>query len=488
MSAVLEVSLETVTYEGSSVPALSGVEFSVGEGEFVVVSGRVGAGKSTLCHCLAGAIPCYYSAEVDGKIRVAGRDLGGAPIGELAGIIGYLAQESQAQIVEGTVAEDVAFGPCNLGLPRGEVRRRVESCLEWVGLSGFETRDPQTLSGGEAQRAVLAGVIALHPRLLILDEPLAELDPSGRRLVAQGLRELSRRGTSVLLATTRPDQVRPFADRTVSLSPGGEHPSANPSGVGGVGKSGAATRLGIGSRSPEGRPEKHVPGEPGVRFDRCTHVYPGGRAGCTDVDLFLEPGGMVALLGVNGSGKTTLGKHVNGLLRATTGSVLVDGIDPAGKARGLLRARTGFVFQNPDYQLFGNSVEEELAFGLRVRGTARDEIKRRVDDAVSRFGLERWRSAHPHRLSRGQRQLLAVAGVLAADPSVLAADEPTSGLDPETALHVLRELGSVAARGGTVLLMTHDAELASTVVDRLAVMEAGFLRSSMLPSRQRVAG
>lgn len=488
MSALVEVSLESVTYEGSLLPALSEVEFSVEEGEFVVVAGPVGAGKSTLCHCLAGAILAYYAAAVEGKIRVAGRDLGGAPLGELAGIIGYLAQESQTQIVEGSVAEDVAFGPCNLGLPREEVRRRVESCLEWVGLSGFGMRDPRTLSGGEAQRAVLAGVIALHPRLLILDEPLAELDPPGRGSVVEGLRELSRRGTSVLLATTRPDQVRPFADRIVSLPLASEQPNANCSRRESAGQVTAGARTQTELAGSARRPEAIMPGGSGVRFDRCTHIYPGGRTGCTDVDLFIEPGGTVGLLGANGSGKTTLGKHVNGLLRATTGKVLVEGLDPGGRERGLVRARTGFVFQNPDYQLFGDSVEEELAFGLRVRGMAREQVERRVDQALSRFGLEAWRGTHPHRLSRGQRQLLAVAGVLAARPSVLVADEPTSGLDPETALHVLRELGSVAARGGSVLLMTHDVELASTVVDRFTVMEEGLLRPIALPSRQQVAG
>ncbi len=488
MSTLLEVSLESVTYEGCSLPALSDVEFSVEQGEFVVVAGPVGAGKSTLCHCLAGAIPSYYAAAIEGKIRVAGRDLGGATPAELAGTIGYLAQESQTQIVEGSVAEDVAFGPCNLGLPGEEVRRRVDSCLEWVGLTGFDRRDPRTLSGGEAQRSVLAGVIALHPRLLILDEPLAELDSSGRRLVMQGLRELSRRGTSVLLATTRPDQVRLFADRIVSLAPAWEQPNANRSGGGSVGQAtaGAGTQTEFAGLAP--RPAAAVPGESGVRFDRCTHIYPGGRTGCTDVDLLVEAGGTVGLLGANGSGKTTLGKHVNGLLRATAGKVLVDGMDPGGRARGLVRARTGFVFQNPDYQLFGDSVEEELAFGLRVRGMAREQVEHRVDEALSRFGLEAWRGTHPHRLSRGQRQLLAVAGVLAARPSVLAADEPTSGLDAETALRVFRELSRVAARGGAVLLMTHDAELASTVVDRFAVMEEGLLHPIGLPSRQQVAG
>jgi energy-coupling factor transporter ATP-binding protein EcfA2 len=453
VSPLVDATIARVRFPGWPQPVLQDIQLQVEPGELVVVCGPVAAGKTVLCHSLSGAIPAFFQADLEGKVTVGGVDLARAKLPSLAGLVGYMTQEPQTQLFSGTVEEDVAFGPCNLGLPRDEVRRRVAESLAFVGLSGFEQRSPGTLSGGEAQRVVLAAVLALRPRLLVLDQPTAELDPRGRRAVLACLQRLRHEhDVAVVMVSDRPEELRSHATRFLQLE--GGRPAVY------IGR--PASSFGRRWRAPD-------PGDEVVALDGCTHAYPDSRTGCRDVDLTLRQGELVALLGVNGSGKTTVAKHCNGLLRPTAGTVRLFGREAAP---GRLEAgrRVGFLFQNPDHQLLADSVTQEVAFTLRLQRLAPDQIPARVEQTLGLVGLAALGDEHPHKLSRGQRQLLAVASVLAGHQDVLVADEPTSGLGWAEAERVMQLLAGQVDDGRTVLLVTHDLELALAHATRVVVM------------------
>lgn len=469
---LLEARIQRLAFPGRDEPVLRDLELDVEEGEYVVITGALAAGKSTLCHCLTGAIPRFYHASLIGRVRLAGRDLGSVPLPSVAGLAGYLTQEPQAQLVSSTLAEDVGLGPCHLGLPPLEIGRRVEESLAQTGLAGFGPRAPETLSGGEAQRAALAGVLALRPRLLVLDQPAAELDPPGREALTSTLADLHAAGMTIVLVTERPEEVRGAQVRHLVLEEGRLVE--------------ADRAAGSGATEWPAPPEGHVPaaGSEAVRLEECTYFYRGTTAGCRDVSLSLAAGELVSLLGANGSGKTTVAKHVNGLLRPQRGKVWVVGSEVRRRSLTPLRRRVAFAFQNPDRQLFASTLEEEVAFAPRLQGCSPQETRRRVQAALGATGLLALAGTHPQRLSRGQRRLLALASVLAGEPEVLVADEPTGGLDGETARLVRGLLEALAARGVAILAATHDRVLAARSHRRL-VMEQGLLQGALPPAAPR---
>ncbi|MBU7006130.1 ABC transporter ATP-binding protein [Phosphitispora fastidiosa] len=462
MSKLVDVSIKSLVFAGQDVPALSDIELVVTHGEFVVISGPVASGKTALCHCLTGAVPHFFPAHMAGKVTVAGINLAEAVLPEMAGTVGYMMQDPQNQLFSTTIAEDVAFGPGNMALDRAEVSRRIDEALDFVGLSGFEDRSPETLSGGEAQRAVLAGVLAMKPKVLVLDQPAAEMDPPGRRDIYKRLGRLSRSGDcGIILVTDHPEELSEYGTRFILMHDGCiVQDSARPAPV----MSGAAAGFSPGLLQVSG------PGETAASLENCSYSYEGSLQGCRDVSLEIRIGEVAALVGLNGSGKTTLAKHFNGLVSPQQGVVRVLGRELNKNSIWDIRREVGFLFQNPDYQIFANSVEEEAAFALKIRKIPRDEVMQRVNRVLRFTGLFEYRSRHPQRLSSGQRQLLALASILAAEPKIIIADEPTSGLNRETAELIMQLLSQVAAEGGAVLLVTHDLGLAAQYAHRIVGM------------------
>jgi cobalt transport protein ATP-binding subunit len=501
------------TYRGQTEPALDGVSLEVAEGEFVVIMGHSGAGKSTLCTSLNGLIPHFFRGRMRGEVLIEGRSTHEGKVGEFAKVVGLVFQDFEAQLFSTNVALEVAFGPENFEVEREEMVRRVKSVLSQVRLEGFEDRQPATLSGGQKQRLAIASVLAMEPRILCLDEPTTDLDPIGKLGIFEIAEDLKNRDDVTLIVVEHETEETLDADRIIVLRDGRivadrparevlrdvkllEQSSVMPLGVArffrerGVGGEELPLTPEEGIKEFEARgwrvsPERHRDlveadeereqsyGETLIEVEGLSHRYPNGVVALEGVDLSVQRGEFLAVLGQNGSGKTTLVKHFNGLLEPTEGSVRVDGEETAKQGIRRLGQRVGYVFQNPDHQIFSDTVFDEVAFGPKVRGMEEDEVGERVEEALAAVGLEGRGDEDPFGLTKGERQRVAVASVLAVRPEVLILDEPTTGLDyaeQKSMMDLVRRLNEA---GSTIIAVTHTMWVVAEYAHRAVVMKEG---------------
>ncbi|WP_297057282.1 ABC transporter ATP-binding protein [Thermosulfurimonas sp.] len=445
---ILAVRDLTYRYPGGKDPALCGVSLTVQEGEMVLLAGETGCGKSTLLSVLCGLIPGAAGGEFSGEVEVLGQRWPVSP-GALFPRVAVVFQNPMEMLLAETVAGEVAFGPENLGLSPAEIHSRVEKALSEVGLSGFESRRLEELSGGERQRVALAAALAVNPRLLLLDEPLAQLDPEASRRVMHILRKLTRKGMTVILAEHRLDLALPWVDRVCFLEEGRvifEGPARD-------------------FRPPERhlpRPGISSPGEVLIEVQGLSFSRPGGREVFKNLHLRFRQGERVALCGPNGSGKTTFLHLLAGLLRPSRGRIEIR----ARKGKDALLL--GLLLQDPDLMLVRESVEAELAFAPENLGLSPEEIKRRVLSVAERLGLLSFLSRVPFSLSRGQRLRVALGALLTGAPRILLLDEPTTAQD---ARHMARLISSLSA--DLLLFSTHDEEVARALATRVLYFRNG---------------
>jgi energy-coupling factor transport system ATP-binding protein len=532
-----------VRYPGRREPALDGLDLDVRPGERLGVAGRTGAGKSTLALVAAGFVPRVVRARLSGTVTIGGATVGSLTGGDLLGRVGivFSTPANQLSASKLTVREELAFGLENLGVARAEMDPRIDEVLARLGIAHLAEREPFALSGGEQQRVAIASIVAMGTAILVLDEPTAQLDPAGTAAVGRLMAELARDGTTVLCAEHDPtilggldrclvleDGRRIAEDRpgralgSLVLDPVGLTPPtlvrlAEAAGLdpeaafdeaavaaalgragGMVGRAdGVALRLsaeagaaGPGAATgPSAEPPPSLDSGawaagPRVRLalEDLVHRYPTGVDALRGVSLAIEPGESVAIVGQNGSGKTTLVKHLDGLLRPTSGRVLLDGADIAATPVHRLAATVGFVFQNPDDQLFDRSVEREVSFGPRNLGRTADETRRAVGAGLAAVGLDAVRTTNPYDLDLSLRKLVALASVLAMDPAILVLDEPTTGQDGPGARRVGAIVDAWAAAGRTVIAITHDMEFAAAHFGRIVVMRDGRVTADGSPA------
>jgi energy-coupling factor transport system ATP-binding protein len=442
--ALAAVRALTFSYPGAR-PALRDVSLEIEHGEVVALLGPSGSGKSTLLRALAGLVPHFHGGRFSGQVEVVGLDTRRSRPAELAGTVATLFQDPEDQVVFTRVEAEVAFGLENVGTPPAEIRPRAAAALVVVGAAGLADRPVAELSGGELQRVCLASVLALEPRLLLLDEPTSQLDPDG----AAAAIELARAsGAAVVVSEQRPERVLDACDRVLFLEEGRIVLDAP--------REEALARL------PETwRPREHeLPaadpaGEPVCRVENVSFAY-DDHAVLRGVHLELGRGEIVALLGPNGSGKTTLCKLATGLLEPQTGRVVRTG-------------RACYLSQDPGRYLVAERADEEVA--LAVGGDLG-----RARAALAQVGLAAHADRHPRDLSSGERERLAVAAVLVPDPDLLVLDEPTRGVDPARKDELAEQLRSQAPARAT-LVATNDHTFAAAVSDRVV---------SMLPAREAV--
>lgn len=515
-----DVRMEAVSYRypGAKRQALADVNLEIKQGEIVLVTGPSGSGKTTLASTLNGIVPQSYGGEFSGRITVRGHDNVKTPIGRLAFVAGMLFQDPSSQLLLPTVEDEVAFGPENKCLPIGEVERLIEQCLTYAGLQQYRKRNPHALSGGQQQTVAIAAVLAMEPDIYVLDEPTSDLDPMGSQRVFELFEKIVRdENKTAVIVEHKIEKLLEIVDRIVVMSNGRIVASDAPRKV----LSDYRMLLNAGVHAPQvtqlidrlkqagylqpGDTAFTVPeaagllrpllqktgnsrvthaygdrhgvreaGEPVVEVSDVHFAYPDGTVALRGVDLQIRVGEFVSIVGQNGSGKTTLVKHLNGLLRPSSGTIRIKGENIAGLPVSVVSSRAGYCFQNPDHQIFSSRVYDELAFGPRNLKKPESEIKETVHMVAARLGLEDLLDENPHNLSKGQRQRIAVASVLAMGPDVIIVDEPTTGQDPRQSRDMMDLVKTLnREHGKTIVAITHDMALAAEYSDRLVVMHSG---------------
>jgi energy-coupling factor transport system ATP-binding protein len=484
-----------VRFADREQPVLSDVALEVAEGELALVVGETGSGKTTLLRCVNGLVPHFSGGTLAGRVVVDGRDTRTHRPRDLAEVVGFVGQDPTAAFVTDTVEEELAYGMESLGLPGDVMRKRVEETLDLLGLAEVRTRSLRTLSGGQAQRVAIGGVLAAHPRVLVLDEPTSALDPVAAEEVLAALTRLVHDlGLTVLMAEHRLERVVQYADRVVTVEHGtvrhdeprqamltspvtppvvdlgrlaGWEPL--PLSVREARRHAASLRerLTGGIPSPL-RPVADGAGRPLLQVERLV-VHRGNAPVLRSLDLTVAGGEVVAVMGRNGVGKSTLLAAAAGQLAARAGRVRADGHDPASLRPRELVKHVGLVPQDPGLLLYADSVAAECRTADRdlhlADGTVRAQLRELAPDVHDQ--------THPRDLSEGQRLALAMAIVLAKQPPLLLLDEPTRGFDYGAKARLVDVLLRLRAQGHGVVLASHDVELVAAVADRVALLAEG---------------
>jgi len=525
--AAIELLNVSYRYPRSKRTVIHQLNLTIQRGEFIAVMGENGAGKSTLCQILNGIIPHSIGGRIKGKVLIEGLDTQEEGITRLATHVGIVLDDPETQLFTTSVQSEVAFGPENLGIPAEEIWERIRWALQVVRLNGCEERAPMALSGGQKQRLAIAAALAMRPSILVLDEATSQLDPLGVVEVLAVVRELNERyGMTIVMTTDHGEEVAKVADRAVLLHEGRLIACGTPREI--FSNTGLFRKYMIrapqvsqlGSRleeagcplpvfpvtleearqgiievldghlavnaldtpadisAPEAR-RTDVKGEvpvndPIISVEGLDYIYqPHQVHAVRGVSFAIQRGACVALIGQNGSGKTTILKNLLGLLRPTRGKVVVAGLDTRQIAVAEMAQHVGFVLQNPDQQLFAETVEQEIAFGPRNLGLAKDVVQERVDKAIQTVGLEHLREEFPPALSKGDRAKVVIASALALQPEILVLDEPTTGQDYKGCHQIMQIARSLHQQGCTVLFVTHHMALVAEYAQRAIVLCGG---------------
>ncbi len=471
--------------------ALKGISLRLKPGEVLLIAGASGCGKTTLMRCINGLIPNTYRGDLDGSIRIFGKPVGEMSMAELASAVGTVLQDPERQIVASYVLNEVAFGLENLGMPKEEILQRVDETLEFLGIAHLRDRETFSTSGGEKQKIALAGVLAMRPRILLLDEPLASLDPASAHEALQLFRRLADDGISVMIVEHRVEDV--LAIRPDHILYMDEGQQVYYGGVDGLMDVVDYHRIKLPAQvvverarsepAPVFQPAlQQQAGDCLVSFEQVGFQYkPDLPVVLHDVNFKVNQGDVIAILGHNGAGKTTLVKHALGLLKPTTGRVLLEGKDTRKITVAQAAHTVGYVFQSPTQMLFAPSVEEELSFGPRNLRYSPETIRANVDWAIHTVHMEGEMKTPPLALSFGQQKRVSIAAVLAMRSRILMMDEPTAGQDY---WNYLAFMDAILQMPGfdSILFITHDVDLAVIYATRVLLVYNGTIMADGAPA------
>ena len=501
------------TNENESIEALKGLDITIDSGEFVAVLGHNGSGKSTFAKLING----LYSPK-DGVLIVNGYDTKVQEnIWNIRQNVGMVFQNPDNQIIATVVEEDVAFGPENLGMEPKTIAENVDKALHAVSMEEFRYSAPNYLSGGQKQRVAIAGILAMTPKCIIFDEPTAMLDPLGRKEVMDTILELHAQGITVVLITHYMEETA-LADRIVVMNDGQKEMEGTPKEIfsqvekmkdlgldvpqvtelvyylNKMGRNFPMDTLSINEFidladkngynddfSMEEVKSDWKPSETILEVKNLTHTYGKGtafeRTALKNVNIAIGKGEFVGLIGHTGSGKSTLIEHLNGLIKAEEGNIYFKGKDIFENKQDLkhIREKIGLVFQYPEHQIFESTIFDEVAFGPRNMGLDKEEVEKRVKQAIELVGLdESCYKKSPFDLSGGQKRRVAIAGVVAMNPEILILDEPMAGLDPKGRAEILSNITEMHQKLGiTIILVSHSMEEIADIADRILVMNRG---------------
>lgn len=467
--------------------AIENISFDLKQGELLLIAGSSGCGKTTLARSINGLIPRSYRGERSGQVLLHGKDVAEMKIAEMAQVVGTLLQDPERQIVASNVYNEVAFGPENLGLPSAEIEVRVEQAMKRLKIEYLLERTTFNLSGGEKQKVALAGLLAMNPSILLLDEPLASLDPASAHEALEIFRSLADEGKTIILVEhrvedaieTRPDRLLYMEDGRIKYL----------GGIRTLPKEIDHTQVKLPAewvvqrikqeKKPASIPHVHKTedsSEPLVVFEdvsfRYDEEYP---LILKDVNLTINRGDLIAVLGPNGAGKSTLVKHAIGLLKPTSGRVLVQGEDTRKMSVAQIARVLGYVFQSPTHMLYAPTVREELEFGPKNLQFQKDIIDKSVAESLDTVNLTGFEDYPPLGLSFGQQKRTTIAAVLAMHSKIMVMDEPTAGQDFANYTRFMDALCSasidtrsiLSANFESTLFITHDVDLAVTYANRV---------------------
>ncbi|MEF7441819.1 ABC transporter ATP-binding protein [Paenibacillus lautus] len=529
-------------YDGEERPVIHDMNLDIAESDWVAILGASGSGKSTLCQLLCGLLPRSGGGARTGEVLLDGMDPAAAPIADVADAVGVLFQDPDAQLVQGIVEDEAAFGPENMRVPPAEIEERVVQSLAAVGLLHRRTDPVRSLSGGQRQRTALAAVLALRPRLFVFDDACASLDAAAQANFLQLCHKLQAEGRTLITASGRFDDVARAAGRVIVLDggtvvqdgppeellhcckeqlvqlgllprPAGEaasaaaghkpvpattppHPAARHAELPVPAGSATAAVSHAGKPVPAGSvhsAEFHAVGarlsavSPLLQIDSLMFAYPGGREALRDIDAKIDPGDWVLLTGENGSGKTTLSRLIMGLLPAPAGSIRWQGEDTKGMAVYRRAELIGYVFQQPEYMFTAPNVWEELIYSLHggMSAKKRPELtagqQQRARFLLEMAGLTDRLQMSPYLLSQGEKRLLSIISQLMLERPLYILDEPTSGMDYAAIDKVTELCRYVIGEGSAILMITHDPELMKRHATSCIHLRSG--KMSVQPSR-----
>jgi energy-coupling factor transporter ATP-binding protein EcfA2 len=480
-------------YRTRPEPAIQNISLSLNPGEMLLIAGSSGCGKTTLARCINGLIPRSYGGARSGKVLLHGKDVSEMTLVQVAQVVGTLLQDPERQIVASNVYNEIAFGPENLGLPRDEIIRRVEQVIKRLNIEHLRGRDTFTLSGGEKQKVALAGLLVMQPSILLLDEPLASLDPASAYEALAVFRSLADEGTTIVLVehrvedalAARPDRLLYMEDGRVhylgtinDLPPNIDHHQVKLPAEWVVRRT---RELNEGVK-PHPALQVQKDAKTLVSFENVGFSYSSDLPQVLhNINLQIRQGDMIAILGPNGAGKSTLVKHAIGLLKPTSGRVMVNGEDTRHLSVAQVARTLGYVFQSPTHMLFAPTVREELAFGPQNLGYSSEEINRNVKESVGTVNLIGLEEYPPLGLSFGQQKRTTIASVLAMRSKIMVMDEPTAGQDFANYTRFMDAMCSadegrkslLSENFAATLFITHDIDLAVTYANRVVLVGSG---------------
>ena len=524
--------------------ALNNISLSIEAGEFVGIIGPSGSGKTTLASIFSGAIPHHYSGELSGIVKIAGQETKNLALTNIACLIGSVIQDIDAQMVAANVEDEILFGLENFGVAHNEIPNRIDEALQIVGISDLRNRDLDTLSGGQKQKVAIAAILALKPKVMVLDEPTCALDPVSSKMIFSILKDLNKNfGITVVVIEQKVALLSEYCKRLVVLSNGtlsldlpvsqalknmdllysiginyprtthlvndlqsknvcsksdlpvsvedtvntivntinsgkslvshddshsefdNSECDSNKSAVAGD----FSNESQVSKQSSTHQPEQNT--SPCLSLKNVSFSYPSGISALKNVSFEAYAGELVTLVGRNGAGKTTVTKLINGLLKASSGNIFIDGKDTSNMKISQIAHYVSTLFQNPDRQLCKDTVLEEVAFSCILLGESVKDANDHAMQVIEKLNLDP--KASPFMLSRGQRQMVALAATVVTKPKILVLDEPTCGLDYMECLRIMQVVEDLRDHGCCIIMVCHDMEVVLDFATRLIVVNDG---------------
>jgi energy-coupling factor transporter ATP-binding protein EcfA2 len=483
---VLKVEKLSFKYRDRIDQAITDISMHLDSGELLLLAGSSGCGKTTLARCINGLIPRSYKGDMTGTVLIDGEETRGMTLAQISQNVGTVLQDPERQILGTKVMNEVAFGLENLGLSRPDIVERAHLALEQLGIKELRGRDTFNLSGGEKQKVALAGVLAMRPRLLLLDEPLASLDPESAQEALQMIRDLVDDGMGVVIIEHRVEDVlKIHPDRVLFMQDGSIRFEGDveefthvvdyrevklPAKIILIEAAKDPPQKSAGSMKATAHGNKQVL----VDFRNVSFAYERELEVIQDVNFEIRTGDIIAVLGPNGAGKTTLVKHAIGLLKPRSGTVRIGGEDTRDLSVAEIANTLGYVFQSPSHMLFAPSVSEELSFGPTNLGHPKERVEEEVRYAIDTMNLSGMETDPPLALSFGQQKRVSIAAILAMQSRILIMDEPTAGQDYRNYMDFMDAILQLPSFE-SILFITHDVDLAVIYANRVLLINEGRL-------------